>query len=563
MNENSNSNLENLKKQGNECMFKGKYFEAIKFYTEYLNKNDCNTNSFQNIIPVLSNRAEAFLKLGYFNSALNDCEAIFKIDPENPKAMNRKARALESLYFLKKENCQSSSNLNQAKEIYEKLLVKFSEQGIKIDLENKINKINRKFDNLKGEYKIEELLQEENEIFKFINSKDYKVNTHSKEYKFCDYFSSKLKIEFSNHKGIYYVANENIKQGELLLLEKPLVGIFSDEYEKFKYEILEDLNIEEEESDDENYILYNILSKNLIQRLEFENEKDYILNNLSTLYDGENGELNLNERSQKFLQNCSKNNINSLIKKIISANGVLSLRNTSGLDYKDICYGLWVKFDFFNHSCSPNAFYFGVGPYIIVKAIDDIPQGQEVTISYIEQKSYSERAVSLKKWNFTCQCEICQIENKISSDVNYLYINKKINKAKYYLSKNYLMSYSQIKSFFANGKNQNVLNKFSKWIEKVLSIFNSLTQDEIYSKYYMILFLFFKTYWIIFSYTDKKDYTHYLFDKCYEMIKLKSIRESYEIMSSYISLSENDIFKFKLLEIKSEIKKLNKILYEI
>lgn len=562
MNENSNIYLENLKKHGNECMLKGKYIEAIKFYSDYLqNKHDTINNS-ESTIFILSNRAEAFLKQGFFHSALDDCEEILKIEPGNPKALNRKARALENLEYLENEN-SISFNLNLSKEIYEKLLIKFSgeENGIKIDLENKINKIYKKILNLKGEFNIKDLIDEETEIFKLIQSKDYILNKHTKEYRFCNYISPKLNLEFRKDKGLFYVANENIKQGELLLLEKPLVGIFSDEYEKFKYEILENLKITQE-SDDENYILYNILSNKLIERLEFEHEKDFIIKNLSPLYSGENSELNLIQRSEIFFENFVKDKY-SVISKIVSSNGVLSIRNSLGLDYKDICYGLWTKFNFFNHSCSPNCFYFGVGPYISVRSTGNISEGQELTISYIEPKPYNERLISLKKWNFDCKCDLCKIECKISKDDRYVYIVKKINKSKYYLSKNHLISFHQIKSFFSNGKNQFLLNKFSKWLEKVLNVLNSYSQEEIFSKYYMILYLFFKTYWIIFSYADKKDYTHYLFEKCYEIIKFKSIRESFEILSNYVSLSENYIFKLKLLEIKNEIKRLNQILYGI
>lgn len=80
---------EKLKGKGNEAFNKGKYTEAISNYTMAINKFSSN--------PVLyTNRAQAYIKLKDFDSAIEDCNLALKIDPKCVKAFVHKARALQA-----------------------------------------------------------------------------------------------------------------------------------------------------------------------------------------------------------------------------------------------------------------------------------------------------------------------------------------------------------------------------------------------------------------------------------------------------------------------------------
>ena len=66
-----------------------------------------------------------------------------------------------------------------------------------------------------------------------------------------------------------------------------------------------------------------------------------------------------------------------------------------------------------NHSCLPNAeqLYFAEEDVSTLWAIKDIPVGEEITISYVDEyRGYEERKKWLEhKWGFVCDCRACDI----------------------------------------------------------------------------------------------------------------------------------------------------------
>ncbi|XP_078379165.1 tetratricopeptide repeat protein 12-like [Oculina patagonica] len=80
---------EKLKGKGNDAFKEGKFKEAISNYTMAIAKVCTN--------PVLyTNRAQAYIKLDDFESAIQDCDLALKIDPKWAKAFVHKARALQA-----------------------------------------------------------------------------------------------------------------------------------------------------------------------------------------------------------------------------------------------------------------------------------------------------------------------------------------------------------------------------------------------------------------------------------------------------------------------------------
>jgi hypothetical protein len=90
------------------------------------------------------------------------------------------------------------------------------------------------------------------------------------------------------------------------------------------------------------------------------------------------------------------------IRDIISTNAILTLRNDrKKISPIELCYGLYINSSFFNHSCDPNCFYFGIANLLIVKAIKD--QGSNVKIldynKYFLESGKNIDAFSLKVKN--------------------------------------------------------------------------------------------------------------------------------------------------------------------
>lgn len=85
---------ETYKNEGNEAFKSEKYDEAISLYSKAINlaekdSRDCAT--------YLKNRAAAYLKTNEHDKVIKDCDEALKIISEDPKALFRRAQALESV----------------------------------------------------------------------------------------------------------------------------------------------------------------------------------------------------------------------------------------------------------------------------------------------------------------------------------------------------------------------------------------------------------------------------------------------------------------------------------
>jgi|LauGreDrversion2_3_1035106.scaffolds.fasta_scaffold18437_1 hypothetical protein len=89
-------------------------------------------------------------------------------------------------------------------------------------------------------------------------------------------------------------------------------------------------------------------------------------------------------------------------------------RNLHGivdLEGHNLGHGLYPIASFFNHSCWPNAVVSFSGQTLVVRAIQDIQPGEEVTIAYTELycPRILRRAQLQAKKRFLCECARCQL----------------------------------------------------------------------------------------------------------------------------------------------------------
>lgn len=81
---------EEAKEKGNELFKDGKFAEAVKQYTEAINRNPDDPKYY-------SNRAACYTKLAAFDLGLKDCETCLKLDPKFLKGWIRKGKILQGM----------------------------------------------------------------------------------------------------------------------------------------------------------------------------------------------------------------------------------------------------------------------------------------------------------------------------------------------------------------------------------------------------------------------------------------------------------------------------------
>ncbi|KAE8716774.1 Outer envelope protein 64 [Hibiscus syriacus] len=92
---NGNMDASELLKEKGNAAFKGKQWnKAVNYYTEAIKLNETNATYY-------NNRAAAFLELGCFQQAEEDCNKAISLDKKNVKAYLRRGTARESLLCYK------------------------------------------------------------------------------------------------------------------------------------------------------------------------------------------------------------------------------------------------------------------------------------------------------------------------------------------------------------------------------------------------------------------------------------------------------------------------------
>ncbi|CAK1590397.1 unnamed protein product [Parnassius mnemosyne] len=89
-----NEEAENYKNIGNDAFKSEKFEDAVSFYTKAI---DLSEKDSRDRATYLKNRAAAYLKIKEYEKVINDCDEALQIVPEDPKALFRRAQALESL----------------------------------------------------------------------------------------------------------------------------------------------------------------------------------------------------------------------------------------------------------------------------------------------------------------------------------------------------------------------------------------------------------------------------------------------------------------------------------
>ena len=548
-----NDDFLTLKMQGNTYMQDKQYLKEIKRYTTALSKlpklENATNDDIKNYLITLSNRAEGFLKLGYFYSSLKDCEEILEKNKKYlslldttqvDKVINRKGRSKEQL-------ANNLDDINKINQIYDLMSEKSKNQ---YNIENIKKTLNEKKNNMQGIFNKQELLDYEKNCFDIINAKKYYLDSINKEFKYANYFNTNLIQEsFDTIKGNHYIAKEDIKEGTLLIVEIPLLSIYEAEIKKFAstFEKFQKMGFSSSE------LALEILFTNFKDRVQFNEEKKYLLEKISQLSSSDlnNMKKSREERIKSF--EYSDDNI----RDIISTNAILTLRNDrKKISPMELCYGLYINCSFFNHSCDPNCFYFGIANMLIVKAIKDIKKGDELTVSYIEPKPAFMRKNELSKWEFNCQCKYCKEEADICNRDAYFKVFDSYVKIQNMMVNNGISSYEQLEIKLDVFSQDIIYNMIMNMIEKKIFDWDDKQLKFLY-------FIFFKCIAVVIGHFDnQKNFSNFMFEKAYDCVKYISKREKYELISNWLLLCDKQIFKLKKLELEQEINEIYNLLYD-
>ena len=548
----ANDDFLTLKMQGNTYMQDKQYLKAVKRYTGALTKlppiESSSQEDIKNRLITLSNRAEGFLKLGYFYSSLKDCEEILTNNKQNlslldttqkDKIIYRKGRCKEQL-------ATNLDDINKVNDIYDQMS---EESKKKFNIEDIKKNLNEKKNNMEGKYSKKDLLSYEKSCMDTINAKKYYLDSLNKEFKNTSYFNKNLIEEnYNSTKGVHYIAREDIKEGTLLIVEIPLVSIYEAEIKKFSstFEKFQKMGFSSNE------LAFEILFTIFKDRIEFDEEKKYLINQISTLscLSLKNANMSKEERMKKFKFNDDD------MKDIISNNAILTVRNErKKITPTELCYGIYINCSFFNHSCEPNCFYFGIANMLIVKAIKDIKKGEELTVSYVEPKPMALRKNELLKWDFTCDCKYCKQEAEICDKDEYFNVFETYIKIQNIMVTHRITSFEQLEIEFSVDLQDDIYIMIKKLIEK-----KKFGWDE--EKLKFLYFIFFKCVAVVMGHIEKqKSFANYLFEKAYDCVKYVSKREKYELISNWLILCDQQIFKLKKFELEQEINEIYDLLY--
>jgi len=101
--------------------------------------------------------------------------------------------------------------------------------------------------------------------------------------------------------------------------------------------------------------------------------------------------------------------------------GVVSCRQLLQSQYPGGHTGLFPCFSLLNHSCCPNAWYMVVGDHMVVRAAAHVAAGEEVCISYIGPRVFQplaqRREYLLAAYGFRCCCPRCSLEEGLPAEL--------------------------------------------------------------------------------------------------------------------------------------------------
>ena len=361
------SNLEYEKLGDNHFNLK-EYIYALNCYNYSLNSkiNDKNNiNNYKN--RIYKKISICALEINAFNLALDNIEESLKYNSNDKELIIIKIKALIGIRNFEKAN----EILNNNKNLFTNNEIK----KYKYLIETNIN-------NSKGEFNFSEMFYEE--------KNGNKINI-------SDYINNKLELSFDNKHGNKIIAKDNILKGELLMVTK---SIYFYKYPKEEIE---------------KNIMTELISNDL-KSLYKLSKKDF--QKLFDLYSLLEKGKKIEERKKNFTDKYYY--IQNILDYHSNVNMIEAYNSFYLSEFKGYGCGLWYYPSFLNNNCDSNTFYFCIGDIFILFSQKGIKKNEEIFLNYevygmnfFQRKEYFNFCLI-----FNCDCEICEIQNKLYNDKN-------------------------------------------------------------------------------------------------------------------------------------------------
>lgn len=374
-----------LKEQGNTAFKQGNWQKAGELYTEALDKTDNNIDLRSTLHR---NRAQVYLNLGQYELASQDALAAATLAenlPQQPKSLTVKS------YFRAGRAQYQLGSFSSAKEYFDKAIgLDPMDESVAAELRRTNQRI----------------LEQQTGNYDFAAMARSATASHQK----LDHatFSGNTRIAPAGKRGRGLFATNDIKHGEVVMVEKAFCAVFMDQFDK-ECSFLVNINTDHMYYGAQAQRLYDMIDKircNPTQASEFLD-----------LFDGGNF------KSKKV------NHVDGAVildvfqvQRISELNGFGASSIRSSLDGEDQEYrkasGIWLRAAYMNHSCIPNTFRAFIGDMMIVRASCDIKAGQEILTWYSPATApFPKRKEKLAFWGFQCDCQLCLVERKLPASV--------------------------------------------------------------------------------------------------------------------------------------------------
>ena len=368
---NETSSGDEHKTEGNKYFKAGDYEKAIRCYTRAIATGDPHTAVYYN------NRAICYFKKQKFEESLHDAEAATKIDPKSSKYQCRLALAWSAL-----GNHEKSVNILS---------------GITLDNTDIISREKKLLANSRGKIDFSEMAA---------------TARRGEEIDIADYIGP-IEISTSQKKGHCIVCTRDIKRGEVISVTKAIAYFGPN-----KRNTLEDLqgeitimadHISLSETKSAPRLFESLMNTIIRSKLSafriFSLYNKHLHDPIQTeLYGSEGYEL-VRDKDKPTYQTQQ---IRTIIQTCV--HGYPDPAHP--IDKYLLTAGLWLIRAYTNHSCCSNTLLTFYRDVCIITANCDITAGTELTTARIRITDYERRSKELlKKWNYTCDCKLCEFES--------------------------------------------------------------------------------------------------------------------------------------------------------
>ncbi|KAG8962310.1 Cell wall alpha-1,3-glucan synthase ags1 [Tulasnella sp. 419] len=387
------STFEEWKAQGDRHFKDKHYLAATMSYTEGL-------KAFPSKHFLLLNRSMAYLRLEFYARAWQDCDSVLQIDSipksDRVKALYRAGRAKYGLgeYMKAKKHFEKAFKVDSSQKDCQiwahKCDVRMKEQST-------------------GEYDITEMYKLSQTPGERIDVADYVGNVEVKA----------IPLR-GGGRGV--VASKNLRAGELLVVAKPLASVFEEDFPG-SHEFLTVSNM-----------ITNVIDTKC---------DAYLINKVATLILGDPIRANMiydlypgpelpapppsyppaAPTSQPYagIFHDSLSINMSRVEGVVAHNAFMPTslssakfgphRSNDQEKVKGPPAALYTLPSLFNHSCVPNCSNHFFGDVMVIRALQNIDAGTELTICYGGHgPTYIQRNKGLKRWFGRCDCPLCEAD---------------------------------------------------------------------------------------------------------------------------------------------------------